>query len=840
MRLLVIDGNSILNRAFYGIKVLTTSKGFYTNAITGFMNIFLKEKEQLKPDGIAVAFDLKAPTFRHKKCAYYKANRHGMPEELAMQLPKLKELLRFLGVPILELEGYEADDILGSVSKLFADKGSECFVLSGDRDNLQLIGERVTVRLATNRETISYDRDRFFEDYGIEPINLIDLKALMGDSSDNIPGVPGIGEKTASGLIKEFTTIDNLYDKLDEAKLTPSVRNKLTLGRDSAFESKWLATIVRDAPVARSESDYLPRPADPASASRLLTELEMFKLLDKLGLSAMPQEETPKTAEDEYTLSPLTAEAIEALGCGESEFVLDGKSMYVRAGGNIYTAEDEDLILSYLSSPSKKTAFEAKSAYKYAFERGTQLNELDFSCDLAGYLLNSQSVEYTVGNLCSAYGAEYSSSPEYADLLSLRRLKEALFSELEKADMMSLYRDIELPLCRVLASMEVIGVGVDTDGIKRFGESLEGDIERLRLDIYELAGREFNISSPKQLGHVLFEEMGLPSGKKTKSGYSTGAEILEGLINVHPIISQILEYRTLTKLKSTYVDGLLQVVCPDGRVRSEFKQTETRTGRISSANPNMQNIPVRKELGREMRRFFVAKPGCVFLDADYSQIELRVLAAMCGDENMQNTFLSGTDIHTRTASQVFGVPEDFVDADMRRAAKAVNFGIIYGIGAFSLSKDINVSVAEADRYIKAYLANFPAVDRFMKDTVDAAVANGYVTTLFGRRRYIPELKNSNKNLQAFGKRAAMNAPVQGTAADIIKIAMVKVYSRLKEEGLEARLILQVHDELIVEASCGCADRAAQVLKEEMQNAVSLSVPLTADVGRGESWYDAKG
>lgn len=840
MRLLIIDGNSILNRAFYGIKVLSTSKGFYTNAITGFMNIFLKEKEFLKPDGIAVAFDLNAPTFRHKQCAYYKANRHGMPQELAMQLPKLKELLGFLGVPILELEGYEADDILGSVSKLFANKGNECFVLSGDRDNLQLIGDNVTVRLATNRETVSYDRNKFFEDYGIEPINLIDMKALMGDSSDNIPGVPGIGEKTASGLIKEFTTVENLYDKLDEAKLTPSVRNKLINGRESAMESKWLATIVRDAPVPQNDEDYLPHAVDASSASKLLTELEMFKLIEKLGLSVSALEETPETVNDEYVLSPLTMETIKAIGCGESEFIFDGTGISIRSGENVYTSESEDMIIAYMESASKKTTFEAKSAHKYAFERGKELKGLDFSCDLAGYLLNSQSVEYSVLNLCSAYNAKYSQSTEYADLLSLKRLKEALSLELEKADMVSLYRDIELPLCRVLASMEIIGVGVDTAGIKRFGENMEGDIRRLKNEICEYAGHDFNISSPKQLGTVLFEEMGLPYGKKTKSGYSTGAEILEGLANVHPIINLILEYRTLTKLQSTYVEGLLQVVHPDGRVRSDFKQTETRTGRISSANPNMQNIPVRKELGREMRRFFAAKPGYVFLDADYSQIELRVLAAMCGDENMRETFLSGTDIHTRTAAQVFGVPEDFVDPDMRRAAKAVNFGIIYGIGAFSLSKDINVSVAEADRYIKAYLANFPSVDKFMKDTVDSAVANGYVTTLFGRRRYIPELKNSNKNLQAFGKRAAMNAPVQGTAADIIKIAMVKVYDRLKRDGLDARLILQVHDELIVEAACGCADEAASILKEEMQNAVSLSVPLTADVGRGESWYDAKG
>jgi DNA polymerase-1 len=839
MRILVIDGNSILNRAFYGIKVLTTSRGFYTNAITGFMNIYLKEQELLKPDATAVAFDLKAPTFRHKQCAFYKANRHGMPQELAMQLPKVKELLTDLGVPILELEGYEADDILGSVSKLFADGGNECYLLSGDRDNLQLIGDNITVRLATNRETISFDRDRFFAEYGVEPINLIDIKALMGDSSDNIPGVPGIGEKTALTLIREYCTVENLYSHLEEAKLTPSVKTKLTNGHESAMTSKWLATILRDAPVSHNFDDYKPRGINSEAAAKLLSELEMFRLIDKLGLSKVEiQPDAPEEVNDDYTLAEPTAEEISGLQT-ESEFILNGDSLTVKSGDKLFTLTDKSLILDYFCSPSPKTTFEAKSAYKLCFESNRELNNLAFSCDLAGYLLNSQSSEYTISNLCSAYNVPYSSDPNFADILSLKRLANTLKDELEKTGMESLYKDIELPLCEVLASMEVYGVRVDTNGIREFGENLDGDIERIRDEIYTLAGHEFNISSPKQLGVVLFEELSLPSGKKTKSGYSTNAEILEGLANHHPIINLILEYRTLTKLKSTYVDGLLDVVHPDGRVRSEFKQTETRTGRISSANPNMQNIPVRKELGREMRRFFIAREGAYLLDADYSQIELRVLAAMCKDENMTATFLSGTDIHTRTASQVFGVPEDFVDPDMRRAAKAVNFGIVYGIGAFSLSKDINVSVAEADRYIKSYLANFPGVDKFMRETVDFAVKNGYVTTLFGRRRYIPELKNSNKNLQAFGKRAAMNAPVQGTAADIIKIAMVKVYRRLKEEKLNARLILQVHDELIVEADKDCAQRAAEILETEMKNAVSLTVPLIAEVNTGASWYDAK-
>lgn len=845
MRVLAIDGNSILNRAFYGIKVLTTSTGFYTNAVTGFMNIYLRELEEVKPDGVAVAFDLKAPTFRHKACDFYKATRRPMPEELAMQLPKIKELLAALGVNIIEIEGYEADDILGSVSKLISQKGGECFVLSGDRDNMQLIGERVTVRYVSTRETVSYDRDKFFESYGIEPINLIDLKALMGDSSDNIPGVAGIGEKTASALIRQYTTIENLYQCLDEGRaegVTKSVAAKLIAGREQAKLSKWLATIVRDAPVPTEESDYIVGPRNEEKASRILTELEMYKLMDKLGLKAVAPEAQPETAHTpkSCTFGELRREDMDRIAKSESEFTLGSGVLSVRLGDMVYTTSDEALILDYLGCESKKTTFEAKSAYKFAFERGRELSGLDFSCDLAGYLINSQSSEYTPENLCSAYGVAYDKDSEYSRLLSLRELREALERRLASDGMDRLYREIELPLCEVLASMEVLGVKVDADGIRGFGRELDEKIAELRSQIYSLCGHEFNISSPKQLGTVLFEELGLPFGKKTKSGYSTGAEILEGLSGYHPVISLILDYRTLTKLKSTYVEGLLEVVCPDGRVRSEFKQTETRTGRISSANPNMQNIPVRKEIGSRMRKFFVADEGRTLLDADYSQIELRVLAAMCGDEKMRETFLSGTDIHTKTASEVFGIPPEMVDHDTRRAAKAVNFGIIYGIGAFSLSKDIGVSVAEADRYIKSYLAGFPAVDKFMKDTVAFAEQHGYVTTLFGRRRYIPELKSSNKNLQAFGRRAAMNAPIQGTAADIIKIAMIRVYRRLKEEKLPAKLILQVHDELIVEASEECAKRAAELLSQEMESAVKLSVPLTADVNIGRSWYDAKG
>ena len=841
MRILVIDGNSILNRAFYGIKVLTSSKGFPTNAVTGFLNVYLRELDRLKPDGVAVAFDLKAPTFRHKAFDYYKANRKGMPDDLAKQLPVTKELLGCLGINIIECEGFEADDILGSVAELFKGGSDEVFILSGDRDNLQLIGDNATVLLATNRETVSYDRDRFFEEYGFEPINLIDAKALMGDSSDNIPGVRGVGEKTAFSLIREYGTVEKLYEDLDSVKVSEGVRQKLADGKQSAADSKWLATIVRTAPVPKDKNDYLLREPNTAAAAALLSELEMFKMLDKLGFDKVPvsaprAEAAPAKTYVAEDLKP----ALSDLSGKPSWFIFDGEKLKVTDGERVLISSEKDVILEYFTSAGEKTAFSGKAAHKLCFENGAELSGLGFICDLAGYLLNSQATDYTVSNLCSSNDVAYINDPDNGDIISLPPLSKKLKAEVESGGMSRLLYDIEQPLCEVLASMETLGVKVDSDGIRSFGEGLKADIAELEQRIYYLAGQEFNINSSKQLGEILFDKLGLPSGKKNHRGLSTSADVLESLVPKHPIAQDVLDYRTLTKLLSTYVYGLLDEVCPDGRVRSEFKQTETRTGRISSSNPNMQNIPVRKELGRNMRKFFVADDGKVLLDADYSQIELRVLASMSGDENMREAFLSGTDIHTRTASQVFGLPEDFVDGDMRRAAKAVNFGIIYGIGAFSLSKDINCTVAEADRYIKNYLGTYPKIDKFMSETVEFAQKNGYVTTLFGRRRYIPELKASNKNLQAFGRRAAMNAPIQGTAADIIKIAMVKVYKRLKEEKLDAKLILQVHDELIVEASADCREQAAKVLSEEMQKAVSLAVPLTAEVNAGQSWYEAKG
>lgn len=850
MKLLAIDGNSIMNRAFYGIKLLSNSKGQFTNALTGFMNIYLKEIGEVKPDCVAVAFDLKAPTFRHKANAAYKANRKGMPEELAQQMPVIKELLGDLGIKIVQCEGYEADDILGTLSKAAADSGNECYILTGDRDSFQLVSDHVTVRLATTKETKIYTPDRIMEEYGVTPRQMIEVKALMGDTSDNISGVKGIGEKTALSLIKQEGDVNTLYEHLADIKLTPSVRTKLENGHQDAIDSRFLAEICLEAPVEKATEFYKLGEVDTEKTKALLADLEMMRLIDRLGLSGKAVESSDSAVQEsklklsdlpKFEVKPLDESVISVLDKDKTAyFIFAGNKLSILCDDAIYTTEDNALITAFMGTACEKITFEGKTAHKFAFSNGTHLEDLTFCCDLAGYLLNSQSSEYTAENLCLSYKCLYRSDMgEYADLSSLPALSENLKKQLEMTEMTKLFDDIEMPLCEVLASMEFYGVKADAEGIKAFGEDLKIKIDELTSQIYMYAGKEFNIASTKQLGEVLFEDLGLPAKKKTKSGYSTNADVLESLMDKHPIVPLIVEYRTLTKLNSTYVDGLLKLIHPDGRVHSVFKQTETRTGRISSTEPNMQNIPVRKEIGRNMRKFFVAEDGYTLLDADYSQIELRVLASVCGDKNMQEAFSEGRDIHTSTAAQVFDIPEDFVTPEMRSAAKAVNFGIIYGIGAFSLSKDIGVTVAEAKRYIKNYLDNFPKVSEFMDKTVDDGIKNGYVTTLFGRRRYIPELSASNKVLQAFGKRAAMNAPIQGAAADIIKIAMVRVYKKLREEKLDARLILQVHDELIIEAAEKDKDRAEKILKDEMENAVKLAVPMTVDVNSGRSWYEAK-
>lgn len=841
MKLLAIDGNSIMNRAFYGIKALSNKKGTFTNALTGFMNIYLKTAGDISPDCCAVAFDLKEPTFRHKASAAYKANRHGMPDELAMQMPLIKNILRDMGISVIECPGFEADDILGTLAASCGENDS-AYILTGDRDSLQLITDNVTVLLHTTKELIRCTPEKFGEMYnGLEPKQLIDLKGLMGDSSDNISGVKGIGEKTALALISEYGSVEGLYEKLGKGEVTAtkSVIAKLEVGAQDAKDSKWLATIVTDAPISRNIADYSYKEKDEAALSQLLTELEMTKLMEKLNIkpSAEAPSEAEKLPETEYTLSEMSVNDIS--GSFAFIFVTGEKpKLYVSYNEKLCCFEDEKDICSLLSSGFEKQTFGAKPAYRYCLEHGTELKNVVSDGDIAGYLLNASASEYTINGLCALYSCpSYEKLDEYADIAALSGLCTRLDKEISDLGMEKLYTETELPLTEVLASMEFYGVKADTDGIREFGNTLCGEIEGLEQQIYFRAGKQFNIASPKQLGAVLFEDLGLPSGKKTKTGYSTNADVLENLRDKDPIIDMIIMYRQYTKLQSTYVEGLLKAVSADGRIHSIFKQTETRTGRISSTEPNLQNIPVRTELGRNMRKFFVSEKGRTLIDADYSQIELRILAHLSGDKNMQESFISGKDIHTSTAAQVFGMPEDMVTPEMRRAAKAVNFGIVYGISAFSLAKDIDVSVAKADRYIKSYLSNFPKVKEFMDKAVADAESKGYSETIFGRRRYIPELAAKNKNIQSFGKRAAMNAPVQGAAADIIKIAMVKVFRRLRDEKLDAHLILQIHDELIIEASEKDSARAAQVLGEEMRNAVKLDIPLTADVEMGRSWFE---
>ncbi|MBE6825548.1 MAG: DNA polymerase I [Ruminococcus sp.] len=846
MRLLVIDGNSIVNRAYYGVRALSNKKGVFTNALFGFINMYLKEYGEVQPDGVAVAFDLKSPTFRHKAVASYKANRKGMPEELAMQMPYLKEILAAMGIACLSCEGFEADDILGTLARSCSERGDDCIVMTGDRDSLQLIDDHVTVHLVTNRETVPYTPERFRADYGFAPIHLIDLKALMGDSSDNIPGVKGIGEKTATALIQQWQSIEEMYAHMDEVQATPRIRQKLLDGRPDAEQSKWLATIRTDVPVPVGFEDYRPRPMEEDTLRRILTELEMYKILERFHLAPLGSIEVTEVQPEAPAAAPSVTEtnwqpdAVCALAQPIAYTLQDGV-LRVCGGDVVYRTDNPADIAAFLHTPLQKATDDAKAHYHYALGQGTTLEGLVFDAAVCGYLLNPSASDYSVAALCAQLHVPYFAELEaLADVQALSALAQSGIRQLEEDGMIALWQEIELPLTRVLADMEHAGILVDQEGIRTFGAQLSDEIASLQAQIYDYAGGEFNISSPKQLGVVLFETLGLPAKKKTKTGYSTNAEVLEELRPKHPIIDLILLYRQYTKLLSTYVDGLLKAVAEDGRIHTNYKQTETRTGRISSTEPNLQNIPVRTELGRNMRKFFRAQEGHVLLDADYSQIELRLMAHLSGDAAMQEAFRSGADIHTATAAKVFDMPEDFVTPEMRSAAKAVNFGILYGMGAFSLSKDIHVSLAQAKKYIEDYLGSYPNVSAFLDRVVENGTEKGYVCTMHGRRRYVPELSSKNKMMQAAGKRIAMNTPVQGTAADIIKLAMVHVHDRLGREVPSARLLLQVHDELIVEVPLADADAAAKVLHEEMERVCELAVPLTADVNRGETWYDAKG
>ncbi len=873
MKVLLVDGNSILNRAFYGIRPLTTGKGLPVNALYGTLNILQRQLDEIKPDYAAVAFDVSKHTFRHERYGDYKAGRKSMPEELAAQLPLAKELVRALGFAVLEKQEYEADDLLGTFAKKAEESGYNAYVFTGDRDSLQLISDKTTVVLATNKDNIHFDRKVFVENYGVQPEQFVYVKALMGDSSDNIPGVPGIGEKTALKLISQFGSLDALYADIPSAEVGKSAKEKLENGKESAYTSLWLATIDRNVPTETGIEDIKYNGWNRRELYRLLTEFEFVSSLRKMGLSSEEfsaeggTEETTQATTETTEAAEITApnanipeinitETVEIPNLTDVSFrdgatvafLIEDGIAYLCDGERIYklTAVDDEQkaeiyrVLAEKQIPlalcdSKTTLTEASTVC-----RGDVALNVKDDLMLGGYVINPASHSYDLDALCTVYLSESKSSSPADTTVQILRITASIREKLAEIGQVKLYEDIEIPLAAVLSNMEREGFKVDTAGLTKFGDALNLLAEEYAQRIYLAAGHEFNINSPKQLGEVLFGELGLPHGKKTQTGYSTSADILEKLRADHPIVDDILEYRSVTKLRSTYAVGLCEAADEGGRVHSTFNQTVTVTGRLSSTEPNLQNIPVRTQLGREMRKFFIPENGDrVLIDADYSQIELRLLAHIAGDETMTEGFKSGEDIHRITASQVFGVPLGMVSGEMRKRAKAVNFGIVYGIGGYSLAMDIGVSKKEADQYIKSYFEKYPAISTYLTDIVEQAKKDGYVETVFGRRRYIPELTSSKAVMRAFGERVAMNSPIQGSSADIIKMAMVAVNKRLKEEGLNAKLILQVHDELIIESDRACADKAAEILKDEMENVVKLSVPLTVELSIGNSWYECK-
>ena len=883
MKLMAIDGNSILNRAYYGIRPLSTRDGLYTHAVYGFLTTLLRLRDEERPDAVCVAFDLHAPTFRHKADADYKATRKPMPEELRMQVPVLKEVLDALNIPRYEAEGWEADDWLGTISRRCEAAGWDCVVVTGDKDSLQLITEHTKVKLVSTRmgQTTTKDMtpETFREQYGFDPIHMIDLKALMGDSSDNISGVPGIGEKTAMDLIRRYGSIDAIYEKLPDIEAKPAAVKKLAAGEEAARHSYWLATIVTDAPLAFDPEENRVREPGP-DAYPLFLKLEFSKLIEKLGLRPVETAAADEAPELTVTAEPVTEEtrarelldafrradhvALLALpdlsgvmvDCEtEEDTAVSAEFFFERYGGDW-----NGLLRALFSADIKKVSHNVKDLMRTLLENGLPAEGFLFDTALAAYLLDATAGSYELDRLFVSYfNAELPApahlEPDAFSLLgdtlaaetafhcytsAVDALYGALAERLRERGQWELFETAELPLCRVLAEMERTGCRVDAKALSAFGELLSARAGALETKIYELADGPFNINSPKQLGEVLFGKLGLPHGKKTKTGWSTNADVLEKLRGESAIVDAVLEYRQLTKLRSTYADGLLKAIDPDGRVRTRFQMTVTATGRLSSAEPNLQNIPTRTDLGSEIRKMFVPEPGNVLVDADYSQIELRLLAHISGDEGMRAAFRAGGDFHAETAAKVFGVAREDVTHEMRRRAKAVNFGIVYGISPFSLAQDIGVTQKEAKAYMDAYFATFPGVRAYMDAVVEQAKRDGWVETLYHRRRDLPELKSSNFNMRAFGERVALNMPIQGTAADIMKLAMIAVWKRLRAELPAARLVLQVHDELIVECPEGDAARAAALLAEEMEHVAQLSVPLTADAHWGKNWLEAKG
>ena len=864
-KLLILDSNSILNRAFYGVRYLSAKDGTPTNAIYGFLNILLKLIKEQEPDYICAAFDVKAPTFRHKQYEGYKAQRKPMPEGLAAQMPLAKDVLRAMGVTILEKEGYEADDIIGTVARLCEESEISCFIATGDKDDLQLTSDKTKVILTVTKsgynETIIYDDKAVKEKYHVTPTEFIDVKALMGDPSDNIPGVKGVGEKTAMSLIEKHHSIEYIYENIDDIGLKGAMLQKMKDGREMAFMSKELATINRNTPIEfNAEECVFDGFENNGELYEILKRLELNSIIKKLDLSGG---DNVKENEDIFKDFSYQVGDKNMINGDKVTVVLDFdgdniSSAAVGAGNNAVVLNEQDDIKELLEDDSiAKVMFDVKEAIVKLNCRIDIKNIADDTA-IAAYLVDPAKNEYTIEKLASEYFGTVIEKPEVKQLsllddvetdrseylakcaVALGVLNERIGDKIKENGQEKLYNEVELPLVTVLAHLEINGFLVDDNQLKEFADKLGEKIDALTNEIYMLAGEEFNINSPKQLGVILFEKLELKPVKKTKTGYATNADVLEKLRDKHPIVNFIMEYRQLAKLKSTYCDGLTAVVNPNThRIHSVFTQTVTVTGRLSSTEPNLQNIPTRTELGREIRKMFVAKEGYVLVDADYSQIELRVLAHIANDETMINAFRNNEDIHAVTASQVLGIPLEDVTKEQRSSAKAVNFGIVYGIGEFSLAQDLHISVKEAKAYIESYLEKYHGVRNYMESIKEQAKKDGYVKTMLNRIRYIPELKSPNYNIRQFGERVALNTPIQGTAADIIKLAMVRVDNRLINEGLKSKLILQVHDELIVEAHKDEVDKVKQILSEEMQSAMELNVPLKVDMSTGHSWYDAK-
>ncbi len=842
-KILVIDGNSIINRAFYGIRPLTTKSGKHTNAIYGMINIISKQMKAIGPDYAAVAFDLKAPTFRHEMYEHYKEGRHPTPQELLSQFPDAKECLKLMGIKVLELPGYEADDIQGTVAYMAhnAKEPTESYILSGDRDLLQLIDDKITVLLAGNNDTVAMKEAEFTEKYGVRPDQFVDMKALMGDSSDNIPGVGGVGEKTAASLIKAFGSLDGIYESIDDKQISKGVREKLLRDKENAYLSQKLARITTEAPIGCTLEELAFTGPDRSGLYSKFTELELISFISKFGLDK-PEEEAVAESEDvEYTFSEVDAkELIKNAGDRFAIDVKDGKLYLCNKMEQNLVFSGDFSVLSPLFDKKEIVCYDAKALIHTLAKSGIRPTREARFLDLMmyGYVLNPGGGASGIEALCSMFIGKSVKKDEPCPAAMLA-LEGVMRERIENDGMTEVLDKLELPLVPILAEMELTGFKIDPKGMLEYAEALSTLADGLKQSIYMQAGGEFNINSPKQLGEVLFVRLGLPCAKKTKSGFSTDAETLEELRSQSPIIDDILEYRQVTKLIGTYAAALPELADEGGRIHTDFKQALTATGRLSSADPNLQNIPIRTKMGREMRRYFIARDGYTLVDADYSQIELRLLAHISDDYTMCEAFRCGDDIHQKTAAAVFGVPEEAVSEEMRKRAKAVNFGIIYGISGFSLSKDIGTTPAQATRYIKNYLMNYPNIDAYLENVVKDAAEKGYTATPMGRRRYIPELTSTNVNMRAFGKRVAMNAPIQGAAADIMKLAMIRVHSALAEELPDARLVMQVHDELIVEVRDGDVQKCKEIIKREMEGVAKLSVPLTVDVTSGKNWLEQK-